>query len=413
MPTAVMVDLAECEACSTPHPLSELVDTAEDDRVCSGCVAELELCAGCDLPARETTLTTDDDYRCAGCRSASSVCDDCVRYTRYVVAVISGSDVCESCAQAYSTCEDCNFAVAEPISINGDWSVCADCRQDYRECDRCETLIRGRDDYCDDCGDPDNCLVHESDYTPRLIFHGQGPLFLGLELEIRTTVDGFDASAQTANDQLGGLAYLKYDGSIRCGFELVSHPMSFDYAIAEFPWSVLSRLRLLGCYTDDEVGIHVHLSRAGFDSPAHIYRWLKLVYRNEDGVTALARRRDSEWAGFHPDIRAEAKHLAHGGRGWGRYHAINTKPSDTFELRVFASSLKRQQVQAALGFAHASVEYTRGLRARDVARFGGWDWATFTAWVATRPEYAALTAELTATGSSVSAELQEDLACAS
>ena len=36
---------------------------------------------------------------------------------------------------------------------------------------------------------------------------------------------------------------------------------------------------------------------------------------------------------------------------------------------MFASSLKPQQVQAALGFAHASVEYTRNLRSRDIARY--------------------------------------------
>ncbi|MGW5922118.1 amidoligase family protein [Nocardia fluminea] len=416
MPTAVLVDLAECEACSTRHPLSELVDTAEHERFCSGCVADLKPCAGCDLPVRDNALTTDDDYRCAGCRSAFSVCDDCMRYTRYNIAILSGGDVCESCAEAYSTCDDCNFAVAEPVSINGERDVCEDCRQDYRECDRCETLIRGREDYCDDCYRPDHSLVHDSEYTPRPIFHGNGPLFLGLELELRTTPHGFDDSVETANDQLGRVAYLKHDGSISCGFELVTHPMSYDYAITEFPWSVLSRLRLLGCYTDDEVGIHVHLSRAGFDSPAHIYRWLKLVYRNEDEVSTLARRQDSQWAGFHPDIREKARELAHGGRGWGRYHAINTRPLHTFELRIFASSLQRQQVQAALSFAHASVEYTRTLRAHDVTRHRGWDWATFTAWVATRPEYAALTAELTAlgaTGSGVSTGNQEDLACAS
>ncbi|MEV4158452.1 hypothetical protein AB0J48_36085 [Nocardia salmonicida] len=416
MPTAVMVDLAECESCSTRHPASELVETAEHTRVCSGCVADHDRCAGCDLPARDTALTTDDDFRCAGCRSAFSVCDDCDRYTPYNIEVVSGGDVCQACTQDYPTCEDCNFATAESFSINGIWTVCADCRRDYTECNRCETLIRGRDDYCDDCAQPDHSQVHESDYTPRPIFHGQGPLFLGMELELRTTPNGFDDSVETANDHLRGLAYLKHDGSVSCGFELVTHPMSFEYAISQFPWSVLARLRLLGCYTDDEVGIHVHLSRAGFDSPAHIYRWLKLVYRNEDGVTMLARRQFSQWAQFDPDIRDMAKQLAHGHHGWGRYHAINTSPPHTFELRVFASSLHRQQVQAALGFAHASVEYTRTLRSYDVARNQGWDWTTFTAWVAARPEYAALTAELTAlnaAGSGVFTGHQEDLACAS
>ncbi|NKX91604.1 hypothetical protein HGA10_30425 [Nocardia coubleae] len=344
------------------------------------------------------------------------MCEDCGRYAPYIVAVLSSGDVCESCAESYTACDDCNLRTADSYTVDGDRAVCEDCRDDYTRCRGCRILVRGRDDYCDDCAQPDPSRVHDSHYTPEPIFHGQGPLFLGMELEVRTTVHGYEDSVVTANNHLDGLGYLKYDGSISCGFEMVTHPMSFDYAMSEFPWALLTRLRLLGCHTDDEVGIHVHVSRAGFDSPAHIYRWLKLVYRNEDDVTALARRQYSQWAGFDPEIRAMAKDLAHGGHGWGRYHAINARPEHTFELRVFASSLDRREVKAALGFAHASVEYTRTLRAHDVVRCQGWDWATFTDWVAQRPEYAALTAELAAltpTETGAARSNLEDFACAS
>ncbi|MFC9964304.1 hypothetical protein ACFVH4_08665 [Nocardia ignorata] len=416
MPTAVLVDLAECEGCSVRRPTAELVETAENEQLCAGCVAFLDLCERCDLPARDTALTTADDYWCAGCRAPCTLCEDCERYAPYIVAVIAGADVCESCAESYTSCDDCNERTTDPVTVEGYRDVCLDCRDDYSPCRRCRTLIRGREYYCDDCAQPDDSRVHDSDYTPHPIFHGQGPLFLGMELELRTTVHGYEDSVATANNHLDGVGYLKHDGSISCGFELVTHPMSFDYAMSEFPWALLPRLRLLGCHTDDEVGIHVHVSRAGFDSPAHIYRWLKLVYRNEDDVTALARRQYSQWASFDPEIRAMAKDLAHGGHGWGRYHAINARPAHTFELRVFASSLKRREVQAALGFAHATVEYTRTLRAHDVVRGQGWDWATFTAWVAQRPEYAALTAELAAltpTETRAARSNLEDFACAS
>ncbi len=395
MPTAVLVELTQCESCSAGHDLADLVDTADGDAVCQECVAELELCESCDRPTRDPESTVDYEYRCTRCLAGWSECDDCHNYTNHITTILGGGDICQHCASEYLTCDDCDQLVADPVSINNESYVCPDCRHDYYECARCEILLRGRGDYCEDCAQPDHSLIHDSDYKPSSRFHGHGPLFLGLELEVRTTWEEFNASVETANEHLGGLGYLKHDGSISCGFELVTHPLSFDYAMTEFPWSLLNRLRLLGCYTDDEVGIHIHLSREGFDSPAHIYRWLKLVYRNEPAVTTLARRRDSDWASFDTDVRARAKHLAYGRHALGRYHAINPNNAATFELRVFASSLQRQQVQAALAFAHASVEYTRGLRARDVARFGGWDWNTFTAWVAARPQYAALTAELT------------------
>ncbi|MFD4433320.1 hypothetical protein [Nocardia sp. NPDC058497] len=417
MPTAVLdisADLAECESCSTQTPPDEIIHTADADQLCSSCAVELDLCQSCDRPARDVEQTVDDEDRCAECRSEFSQCDDCSRYSTEITAIISGGDVCPDCAAEYSHCFDCNSAAADLVSINFDHSVCSDCRDDYCRCHECQMLFRGCEYYCEDCSRPDSSRVHDSDYKPHPDFHGCGPLFLGLELEVRTTYTGHDTAVETANTRLESLGYLKDDASISCGFELVTHPMSFDYAMSRFPWSLLSQLRLLGCRTDEEVGLHIHLSRDGFDSPAHIYRWLKLIYRNEAAVTALARRRYTEWAQFDPDIRAMAKKLANGDHGWGRYHAVNARPTDTFELRVFASSLNRRQVQAALAFAHASVEYTRGLRARDVARFGGWDWSTFAAWVSTRPEYAPLTAELSAladTGAFIDTE--EAYPCAS
>ncbi|WIV52955.1 hypothetical protein [Amycolatopsis nalaikhensis] len=84
----------------------------------------------------------------------------------------------------------------------------------------------------------------------------------------------------------------------------------------------------------------------------------------------------------------------------GRSSAINTQPEDTFELRVFASSLDIRHVQAALAFADASVAYTRDLTIPDTTTRGVWTWGAFTQWLRTRPQYAPLTAEL------------EDLACA-
>ncbi|MGW5439651.1 amidoligase family protein [Nocardia asteroides] len=416
MPTAVLdqpLDLAECESCSTRTSPDELIHTADAEELCASCASELDLCQACDRPARAVEQTVDDEDRCFECRSGFSECDDCARYTSEITAIISGGDVCGDCAAEYSTCDDCNSPAADSVSINGDHWVCPDCRDDYSRCHECEMLFRGCEYYCEGCTQPNPSRVYDSCYKPDPDFHGLGPLFLGLELEVRTSYDGYGDSVETANNRLDSLGYLKDDASISCGFELVTHPMSFDYAMNQFPWSLLSQLRLLGCYTDDDVGIHIHLSRAGFDSPAHIYRWLKLIYRNEPAVTTLARRRYSEWASFDPDVRAMAKDLAHGDHGWGRYHAVNAHPTETFELRVFASSLKPQQVKAALAFAHASVEYTRGLRSPDIAR-GGWDWSAFTTWVSARPEYTPLTAELAAlTATGAFTTLEEAYPCAS
>ncbi|BDU00976.1 MULTISPECIES: hypothetical protein [Nocardia] len=400
---------ASCEECSSPVRGEDLITIADGDRVCPGCAAGLSRCDSCATHARADTLarTIEDTLLCGECLTGWQRCGECDVYTRVLRGVV-GTDieVCAECASGYESCDDCDSLAQELYSVDSGNRVCERCAdQDYHECCDCFTLVPVDTTYCDNCADTystaHHAAVHDSYYTPELRFHGNGPLFLGMELEIKTPDRSYRDAVDTAVAHVRDLAYLKEDGSISCGFELVTHPMSYEYALERFPWQLLNRLRLLGCYTDDGVGIHVHVSRAGFSSPAHAYRWLKFVYRNEESVTTLARR-SSTWAQFSPQQRSSALEYAKGGQaGYGRYQAINVCPEDTFELRVFASSLHPQQVQAALAFAAASVEYTRALSAADIARRRGWEWTAFTTWVRSRPVYSPLLAEM------------EALACAS
>lgn len=359
------------------------------------------------IVAAESVVTVEGERLCRDCAAKVPRCGDCDRCSRRLSDVVGGGAVCDDCADNYSTCDDCGYRTIDTCTVDGGNQVCATCEdEDYHTCADCSVLVPRRTLYCDFCEDNGSrhCWVYDYDYKPEPLFHGDGPLFLGLELELKTPHQVFDTAVETAVEHLGDLGYLKEDSSIRpCGFELVTHPMSYDYAVSRFPWPLLNRLRLLGAYTDDAVGIHVHLSRAGFASPAHVYRWLKFVYRNEDAITTLARRHSSEWAEFSADARAHAAADATGTNldYSPRYQAINVRPEHTFELRVFASSLRPRQVQAALAFAAASVDYTRHLTAVQIARRGGWEWSAFTAWVRTRPHYSPLLAEM------------EALACAS
>ncbi|MFI9504192.1 hypothetical protein [Nocardia sp. NPDC052566] len=330
-------------------------------------------------------------------------CDNCDAYSNNTVDAAGGRRICEDCVRCHQTCDDCLLLAVDTYRIERGDRVCISClEENYHECDNCFTLIPLDDNSCSDCDHPDHDGVHHYDYKPTARFYGDGPLFLGLELEIKTPRQRFTTAVDTSLDHLGRLGYLKEDSSIRpCGFELVTHPMSYQYARTRFPWPLLNRLRQLGCYTDAEVGIHVHLSRAGFGSPAHAFRWMKFVYRNQAAVTTLARR-SSSWAEFTPKARSLSQDFAKGERaGAKRYQAINVLPEETFELRIFASSLHPQQVQAALAFAAASVEYTRHLSAVDIARRRGWEWNAFTTWLRAHLDYTVLLTEL------------EALACAS
>jgi hypothetical protein len=224
-----------------------------------------------------------------------------------------------------------------------------------------------------------------------------------------------------AQQVIGPLGHLKNDSSIGGGFELVTHPMSYDYAMRDFPWSVLPELEELGCSISPETnGIHVHVSRSAFKSQAHMLRWLKFIYRNRNQVIRLSRRRTDRYGTFSEAVQkdqlahikaekarlrqqaamdryrdcpcytheaeyaAATRELEDMMRGdttrKGRYQAVNTRNVDTLELRTFASTLGVTEAKAALQFTASSVEYTRQLTAALVCA-GGWRWTSYSAWL--------------------------------
>lgn len=252
------------------------------------------------------------------------------------------------------------------------------------------------DDDDDDAGDP----INGYSYKPTPVFHGDGPLFLGAEIEVSTPWRGANALARTAVDTLDGMGYLKEDGSIGDGFEIVTHPMSYAFAMDRFPWDLLPELAYMGAEATDDTGIHVHVSRAGFAGPCHMYRWMKLIYRNRRDVVRIARRTSPQWAPFREEDRRDIRDYAKKTqtRYATRYSAINVTNEDTLELRIFASSLDPVEVKASLGFVAASVEYTRQLSAHDITRNGGWTWPAFADWVAPKPEYEPFAAQLASLG---------------
>jgi hypothetical protein len=62
---------------------------------------------------------------------------------------------------------------------------------------------------------------------------------------------------------------------------------------------------------------------------------------------------------------------------------------------MFATSLNQQEVRAALGLVHATIEYTRTLRAHEVMKADGLSWGAFVKWVMPRAEYTDLMNEIT------------------
>jgi hypothetical protein len=430
--TTLLDQLVRCTACAQTTPSGIRISGRR--YACARCADDMFACDGCGQLS-DTFTTTDDShdlcfsceqadgyYPCRDCGTSirqgshcsnhiaaeddeSFTCDQCLNTVplrlHEPLEATGGRQLCTTCTEYFDLCWYCDLHDDELRSTDSGRDMCNECARnlDYIECRTCTTLIDSGT-YCSfHDRDDDLDSLHPCGYKPKPIFHGIGPRYLGLELEINVRYGDLPARITEAVTALDDLGYLKEDCSIDCGFELVTHPMAYRWALQSFPWHLLDQLDNHGC-SGEGTGLHVHISRDAFTGPCHVFRWMKFIYRNASDVQALARRHSLEYARFHGHERDNVKHSCKGQYYGNRYSAINTQPENTLELRIFASSLDVQQVQAALAFADASVAYTRDLTVPDITRRSGWTWPTFTQWLLTRPQYAPLTREL------------EDLACA-
>ena len=317
--------------------------------------------------------------RCTGCVSGIVSTEDTV------------TETCDHCSDPYDpeygpqcTCEDyCDYCDQRNFRCR----CCSDCERFPCRCNVCEEC-----EY-----DPCECLpsgLHSYGHKPRPQFYGDGPLFMGLELEIELRDRNRRADALGSTyDNLGDLVYCKEDGSLNTGFEIVTHPMSWPYAQTRDWSATLSDLRAVGAYPSTSAGLHVHVNRTAFTDPCHVYRWMKLVYRNEIQVSKVARRVSEQWAPFHTSTRKAIKDLAKGRTPWqlglDRYQAINTANSATYELRMFASTLNPAKLLGTLGWVASTVDYTRSLTTQDIAQRNGWSWGSYVDFLRQRSEYTA------------------------
>ncbi len=256
-----------CIACDTELDSNSIFATASGDTVCESCMV---LCESC-----EDILTVDDDYNsvegqtwCETCTNNNAHwCDLCDSYfTGYTYGTDDSSEVmCERCYENNTTyCEDCDATY-----LNG-------CEYNHDE-------------------DNDTRLVHDYSYRPDPKFHSAEDentrLYFGIEVETEVRGGSYEnrryAAEYAVRLEQEGLAYLKSDGSLECGFEIVSHPMTHNYFMnkASVLWNTIGTLKSdydMMAWGTKTCGLHIHISRAGFNGGSHQHRFLQLVYNNKD-----------------------------------------------------------------------------------------------------------------------------------
>lgn len=355
--------LLECAVCKDEYAQDDLVSSEHSGLVCHDCV---RVCESCDMiyTTEDNFSEVDNDQWCESCVDYSAHwCDRDESYTQENTYYINdrSESWCVHCAENYATwCEDCDEYNESGCSN--------ECESDMIDGER---------------------VVHDYTYRPDPIFHStddNSRLFFGMEIEVEA--DSYDRRREAAQyahsilEEQNSLAYLKNDGSLNCGFEVVTHPMTYDFFMNEADefWETIDKLKTdfhMKSWATRTCGLHIHISRSGFNGPAHTHRFLNLIYSNQEFYQLMAGRSESSWAKFD-DVRSYNPET----RQWtnafkykiadptttstDRYSAVNTNNRATLEMRIFKGSINTTNVRGALGLAHASVEYTRTMPLQEV-----------------------------------------------
>ena len=308
------------------------------------------------------------------------ICERCgERVPVDACTMVADAILCPDCVDMYTTVCDCCGERLFLSDDHGDENItlCERCyERHYTHCERCGRVISYSDAYYEDDDEDEplcyDCLqarlqqatIHDYSYTPRLVFHGErsNERFFGVELEI----DGNGKSRKNAGEILNVAnedaqnLYIKSDGSLDCGMELVTHPMTLQYHMEQMPWkNVLRKAVELGylSHRTTTCGLHVHISRAAFgeteqEQELSIARLLYFVEKFWTELLRFSRRTERQinrWAARY-GMKLSPKAVMESAKDSraGRYTAVNLTNEETVEIRIFRGTLKYNTLIATL-----------------------------------------------------------------
>jgi hypothetical protein len=315
--------------------------------------------------------------------------------------------------EVYAHCVDCGTELDEDSAYYSEYDNEYRCNRHH---ERHEEQCAEHEDEDDDEG-----LIHSYSYKPSPNFleddgtssyyrptNGKN-LYMGFELETELTrptvvrgsslVPGAEHVLKTVNKRNNEeVLYLKDDGSISHGFEIVSHPMTLGFAMNHFDWSGIEGLKGLGydAWKASSCGLHIHLSRDAFADYGHMMRFFLLILKNRQQLVQFAGR-ESTYAKFDMDAFFNAYHdydsgktvrgstLASHAKQYStnndRYTAINLQNNNTIELRFFRPSLLSSTVKACLQLCDAAFNYTSEITLPQIMQNQAIQFASFHSWV--------------------------------
>ena len=305
------------------------------------------------------------------------VCDICGReHPLSELKEFGGVLLCESCWNSETiVCSQCGKRIwLDDNESDGDTPLCQTCYDRYyTTCVDCGRTIHQDDAYYIDeddydarcyachCRHADQRVIHDYYYKPEPIFYGEGKRYFGVELEID------DAGESNSNaekilriaNQDHEQVYIKHDGSLNEGMEIVTHPMTLDYHLHQMPWAaILNKAKELGYLSHQAgtCGLHIHTNRTAFGETEEeqeevIGRILYFFEKHWEELLKFSRRSQKQlrrWADRY-GLKEHPKQIIQSAKNYGdRYYCVNLCNSHTVEFRMFRGTLKLNTLIATL-----------------------------------------------------------------
>lgn len=322
--------------------------------------------------------------------------------------IIYGVPICSDCVADYTvTCEHCGNLIWASDSYGDDNTIlCHSCYEDYYTCcNECGSLIHYENAYefegeyyCRECYDEvrSSDSINDYSYKPEPIFYGDSNRYFGVELEIDLggkESNNADEILEIGNNSAEHI-YIKSDGSLNDGMEIVTHPMTLDYHLNGFCWKdVMHECVRLGyrSHQTSTCGLHIHVNRDSLGKTSDeqeevVSRILYFVEHHWNEMLKFSRRSEyamNRWAsryGYENNPKAILDKAKKGNKG--RYSAVNLCNYHTVEFRMFRGTLKYNTLTAALQMVHRICDAAVSMSDYEISKLS---WSDFVSEI-TEPE---------------------------
>ena len=262
--------------------------------------------------------------------------------------------------------------------------VCYDCNEEINERNE-EDQYDG--DYEDECENNTIGPINDYGYKPIPIFYkvdksGEYDIatvlhkifsepYFGVELEVDTPSgnrkysDAINEDAQHLMDTIDNfndMYYIKHDGSLNAGMEIVSHPMTLKYHLEKAPWSQILKECVSMGYRSNDVstcGLHIHISKNSLGSTYEevsdvMYKMILFTEILWEDFKKFSRRRDMSYCSKYDSYTYKDTFKTFKDKVANkafRNAAVNITSRHTVELRLIKGTLNEVTFRAALQFA--------------------------------------------------------------